>query len=104
VQEFFDTLKVTGPSIAILLVGVIYLWRRNSQLEQKAFDLYERIIAEQKQSTVHLLQLLSEQPGSPSSENLASRYVTFLTQRADELKEELARLRPATPPPSASST
>lgn len=101
-QEFFDTLKVTGPSIAILLVGVIYLWRRNSQLEQKAFDLYERIIAEQKQSTVHLLQLLSDQPGSPANENLAARYVTFLTQRADELKEELARLKPpAGAPPAA---
>jgi hypothetical protein len=104
VQEFFDAAKVTGPTIAVLLVGVIYLWRRNSQLQQKTFDLYDRILAEQKKASLDLMQLLSTQPGTPGTDALAARYVTFLTQRADELKEELARLRPATPPPSASST
>ena len=92
-QEFFDAVKVTGPTVAVLLAGVVYLWRRNSQLQQKAFELYDRLLAEQKQATVHLLQLLSESSSGAGKEDLATRYVALLTQRADDLKQQLDTIR-----------
>jgi len=95
--EFLEVVKVTGPAIAIAVVLAFALWKENGQLQQKAFELYERLVAAQKENTLNLLRFCVSQPPERVPD-LVAKYVDDLNHQMEDLQKQVDSLKA---PPSA---
>ena len=94
--DLLEIVKVTGPAIAIAIWLAFALWKENGQLQQKAFELYERLVATQKENTLNLLRFCISQP-TENVPGLVSKYVEDLNRQLEEMQKQVDALKSAPP-------
>jgi len=90
--DLLEIVKVTGPAIAIALWLAFALWKENGQLQQKTFELYERLVAAQKENTLNLLRFCVSQPPERVPD-LVSKYVDDLNHQLEDLQHQVEALK-----------
>lgn len=86
--EILELIKVVGAPVAILAWLVWKLWRKNERKSLKIYDMYERLIREQKNDALTNMRMIQAHLEG-KGDALAASYLKFLTKESEELIKEI---------------
>lgn len=86
--EILELIKVVGAPVAILAWLVWKLWVKNERKSQKIYDMYERLIKEQKSDALTNMRMIQAHLEG-KGDALAASYIKFLTKESEELIKEI---------------
>jgi len=90
--EILELIKIVGAPVAILSWLVWKLWIKNERKSKKIYNMYERLIEEQKRDALTNMRMMQAHLEG-KGDAIAKSYIEFLTKEAEELKQEIEGMK-----------